>query len=78
MLIDTLMQGRKKAVSLAYTANSFKMVNAATVKGDTDFGLLPVGQCQGLVHDIPTVAEVIQRIVAQAEEVNSRIRAMTA
>jgi enoyl-[acyl-carrier protein] reductase II len=77
MVVDTLKQGWRKCVSLAYTANSFKMVNAATVNGDTDFGVLPVGQSQGLVHDIPTVEEVIKRMVAQAEAITVRIRTMT-
>jgi enoyl-[acyl-carrier protein] reductase II len=77
MLVDTFKQGRKKCISLAYTANSFKMVNAATVGGDTEFGILPVGQSTGLIHDIPSVEEVMQRIVAQAEEVSRKMRAMT-
>jgi enoyl-[acyl-carrier protein] reductase II len=77
MFVDSLKQGLKKSISLAYTANSFKMVNAATVHGNTDFGVLPVGQSQGLVHDIPPVEEVIRRIVTQAEEVSGRIRAMS-
>jgi enoyl-[acyl-carrier protein] reductase II len=76
MFVDTLKQGWKKCISLAYTANSFKMVNAATVNGNTDFGVLPVGQSTGLIHDIPTVEEVIQRIVAQAEKVSSKVRTM--
>lgn len=70
MVIDTLKQGWTKSIPLAYTANSFKMVNAATVNGNTDFGVLPVGQSTGLVHDIPTVEDVIRRIVDQAEEVS--------
>jgi enoyl-[acyl-carrier protein] reductase II len=76
MFVDTLKQGWKKSISLAYTANSFKMVNAATVNGNTDFGVLPVGQSTGLVHDIPTVEEVIKRIVGQAEEVSRKVAAM--
>jgi enoyl-[acyl-carrier protein] reductase II len=76
MVLDTLKQGWKKSISLAYTANSFKMVNAATVNGNTDFGVLPAGQSTGLIHDIATVEEVINRIVAQAEEVSKKISAM--
>jgi len=43
--------GMEEGNILAYTANSFKQVNAATVNGDTDFGVLPVGQSAGLIHD---------------------------
>jgi enoyl-[acyl-carrier protein] reductase II len=78
MVADTLKQGWKKSISLAYTANSFKMVNAATVNGNTDFGILPVGQDTGLIHDIPGVEELMERIVAQAEEISDRVRYMTA
>jgi nitronate monooxygenase len=38
-------------------------------KGDTDDGIWTVGQAQGLIHDIPTVAEVVKNIMRQAEEV---------
>jgi enoyl-[acyl-carrier protein] reductase II len=73
MMVETLKQGWKKSVALAYTANSFKLVNAATVNGNTDFGVLPVGQSTGIIHDIPSVAEVINRIVAEAEEVSKKL-----
>ena len=43
--------------------------------GDIDNGLLSVGQVVGLVHDIPTVKELIDRIVKEAEEVASNIGA---
>ncbi|MDD3837748.1 MAG: nitronate monooxygenase, partial [Phenylobacterium sp.] len=37
-------------------------------KGDTDGGIWTVGQSQGLIHDIPTCAEVVRNITRQAEE----------
>jgi NAD(P)H-dependent flavin oxidoreductase YrpB (nitropropane dioxygenase family) len=43
--------------------------------GDVDNGLLSVGQIVGLVHDIPTVKELIGRIIKEAEEVVSNIAA---
>ena len=43
--------------------------------GDIDNGLLSVGQVVGLIHDIPTVKELIDRIVKEAEEVASNIGA---
>jgi enoyl-[acyl-carrier protein] reductase II len=76
MLKDTLAQGRKKSIALAYTANSFKQVNAATVKGDVEKGILPLGQSAGLINDIPTVSEVIRRIVDDAEEISRKISGM--
>lgn len=73
MFFGVLASGWATARQLAYMANAFKMIKVATEDGDTDTGVLPVGQVQGLIHDIPTVGELIERIVAEAEAVNSRI-----
>ncbi len=48
-------------------ANGFKAIKIATEKGDMKKGVLPVGQVTGLIHDEPTVAELMERIVAQAK-----------
>lgn len=40
--------------------------------GDLDAGLIWAGQVQGLIHDIPTVAELIGRIMSQAEGIIRR------
>jgi NADH:quinone reductase (non-electrogenic) len=37
--------------------------------GDLDAGLIWAGQVQGLIHDIPTVAELVARIVNDAERI---------
>ncbi|MFD0360453.1 NAD(P)H-dependent flavin oxidoreductase [Nocardia sp. GCM10030253] len=37
-------------------------------EGDLDAGIWSAGLCQGLIHDIPTCAELISRMVAEAEE----------
>jgi nitronate monooxygenase len=37
--------------------------------GDLDAGLVWAGQVQGLIHDIPTVAELIQRIIREATDI---------
>jgi nitronate monooxygenase len=41
-------------------------------EGDTDGGIWSVGQSQGLIHDIPTCAELVRNIMAQAEAVLKR------
>jgi len=43
--------------------------------GDIENGLLTAGQVIGLVHDIPTVKELVDRIIKEAEEVVARISA---
>ena len=37
--------------------------------GDNDAGIWSAGQIQGLIHDIPTCAELIHRIVREAEHI---------
>ncbi|HYP63435.1 MAG TPA: nitronate monooxygenase family protein [Acidocella sp.] len=47
--------------------------------GNLDAGLFWAGQVQGLIHDIPTCAELIGRIVREAEEIISgRLRGFVA
>lgn len=47
--------------------------------GDPDHGIWTAGLVQGLIHDIPTVKELVERIVAQAETlINERLRGFTA
>lgn len=72
MLSSTFRSGRKKAIPLAYTANSFKDVYAATERGDLRRGILPLGQIAGLITDIPTVSELICHIVAEASEISRK------
>ena len=38
-------------------------------QGDQDYGIWSAGMVQGLIHDIPTCAELIHRIVREAEEI---------
>jgi NAD(P)H-dependent flavin oxidoreductase YrpB (nitropropane dioxygenase family) len=38
-------------------------------EGNPDFGIWSAGMVQGLIHDIPTCAELVARIVAEAEAI---------
>lgn len=37
--------------------------------GDPDAGIWTAGQVQGLIHDVPTVKELVDRIVSESEEI---------
>ena len=67
LFLGVLLSGWKNARQLAFMANGFKAIKLATEKGDMKKGVLPVGQVTGLIHDEPTVAELMERIVAQAK-----------
>ncbi|MFP3525682.1 hypothetical protein SB912_24660, partial [Pantoea sp. SIMBA_072] len=41
--------------------------------GDLDKGMTASGQSVGLVHDLPTIAELIKTIIAEAEAVQRRL-----
>jgi enoyl-[acyl-carrier protein] reductase II len=66
LALGVLASGWKNTRQLAHLANAFKAFRLATQQGDVERGVLPLGQVAGLVHDVPTVAEVIERIVAEA------------
>jgi len=40
--------------------------------GDTDHGIWTAGMVQGLIHDVPTVRELVERIVEDAEAIIAR------
>ncbi len=44
--------------------------------GNIDAGIADAGQCMGLIHDVPTVKELIDRIVEQAIRVRERLNAI--
>jgi nitronate monooxygenase len=47
--------------------------------GDTDYGIWSAGQTQGLIHDIPTCKELVDRIVSEAEAIiKKRLEAIAA
>jgi NAD(P)H-dependent flavin oxidoreductase YrpB (nitropropane dioxygenase family) len=50
-------------------ANAPMMTKAALVEGRTDVGVLPTGQVVGDIDELPSVAELVDRIVAQATSV---------
>jgi NAD(P)H-dependent flavin oxidoreductase YrpB (nitropropane dioxygenase family) len=56
-------------------ANAPMMTKAALVDGRTDVGVLPTGQVVGAIDELPSVAELIGRIVAEAGEVLDRFAA---
>lgn len=46
-------------------------------EGDLDAGIWTAGQCQGLIDDIPTAAELVDRMMSEAEEIiTSRLAGM--
>jgi NAD(P)H-dependent flavin oxidoreductase YrpB (nitropropane dioxygenase family) len=53
---------------LARQALSLKGLQVAIENGDLETGVLPIGQAIGLIKDIPTCKELLERTVAEAQE----------
>ena len=77
---DMLREGlaMRKTFELGYgqmlmAANTPMLLRAAMVEGKLDFGVFASGQVVGVIDDLPTVAEVIERIVKEAESTLGRL-----
>lgn len=55
-------------------ANAPIMTKAALVDGRTDVGVLPTGQVVGEITELPTVADLIDRIIGEATAVLDRLQ----
>ena len=81
-LLDLVREGTalKRGNELSWSqvimaANAPMMTKAALVDGRTDVGVLPTGQVVGEIGELPTVAELIERIVGEASSVLYRLTA---
>jgi NAD(P)H-dependent flavin oxidoreductase YrpB (nitropropane dioxygenase family) len=50
-------------------ANTPMLLKAALVDGKTDSGVMASGQVVGVIDDLPTCQELIDRIITEAEKV---------
>jgi NAD(P)H-dependent flavin oxidoreductase YrpB (nitropropane dioxygenase family) len=58
--------GGRSWAQLVLAANTPMLLRAGLVDGDTDAGMLASGQVVGLIDDLPSCAELVDRIVADA------------
>ena len=54
---------------MAMAANAPMLIKATMVDGKPEVGILPTGQVTGVIDELPTVAELLARIEAEAEAV---------
>jgi NAD(P)H-dependent flavin oxidoreductase YrpB (nitropropane dioxygenase family) len=81
-LSDLLAEGRAMRKSqeltwsqLAMAANAPMLTKAAMVDGRPEVGILPTGQGVGVIDELPTVEELIRRILDEAEQTLTRLGA---
>jgi NAD(P)H-dependent flavin oxidoreductase YrpB (nitropropane dioxygenase family) len=76
MLQEGLAMKRNQELTwsqLAMAANAPMLIKASMVDGQADVGILPTGQGIGVIDDLPTVDELLQRIVGEAETALARL-----
>jgi NAD(P)H-dependent flavin oxidoreductase YrpB (nitropropane dioxygenase family) len=73
-LVDLLREGlamrRNQDLTwsqVALAANAPMLIKATMVDGKPEVGILPTGQVTGVIDELPTVAELLARIEAEAE-----------
>ncbi|MFE0509171.1 NAD(P)H-dependent flavin oxidoreductase [Streptomyces sp. NPDC058964] len=57
-------------------ANTPMLLRSAMVDGRTDLGVMASGQVAGVIDDLPSCAELVERIMTEAEEVRGRLTAV--
>lgn len=58
---------------LAMAANAPMLIKAALVDGDASVGVLPTGQVTGVIDELPSVAALVEEIMAEARATLSRL-----
>ncbi len=61
-------QYQASVAELGHLAAGGVRIKKAMIDGDADLGVMPSGQVCGRIDDIPTVQELIDRIMAEAEQ----------
>ena len=66
---DAMGQGLTGAVKVAYFGAATLAMRKAIHEANHEDGVQLIGQSQGLVHDVASVADIVARVMAQAREV---------
>jgi enoyl-[acyl-carrier protein] reductase II len=68
----------RKAPSREFDRLGLGKLRMGLVSGDTNWGSIPAGQIVGMIEDVPTCKELIERIMGQAEEALMRMNSLWA
>ena len=76
MLREGLAMRKNQELTLsqmAMAANAPMLIKATMVDGKPEVGILPTGQVTGVIDELPTVAELLARIEAEAASTLKRL-----
>jgi enoyl-[acyl-carrier protein] reductase II len=77
LLREVLQNGFAQTLKLAYFGAATGEIRKAIVDGDLENGIQLIGQVQGLVHDIPAAADIITRVLAEADAALASVNAQS-
>jgi len=70
-------EGDLRWSQVVLAANTPMLLRAGLVEGRLDAGVLSSGQVTGLIEELPTVADLIERIMDEAELTLKRLRELS-
>ena len=73
LVLDTMKKGPREIEGMMRMSQMLKAHTHTMTSGDTSKGFTTVGMSVGMVHDVPTIAELMDRIVAEARECQDRL-----
>jgi NAD(P)H-dependent flavin oxidoreductase YrpB (nitropropane dioxygenase family) len=76
LLREAISMKRSQELSwsqVVMAANAPMLLRASMVEGNVDSGVMAGGQVTGVIEDLPSCKELVDRIVAQAEQVLARL-----
>jgi NAD(P)H-dependent flavin oxidoreductase YrpB (nitropropane dioxygenase family) len=68
-------KGELTLAQMTMAANAPMLTKASMVDGRPEVGILPTGQNVGVIDELPTVKELVERIMREAEETLARLGA---
>ena len=77
MIGSILLAGFKKSKQMARMANSHGPIYNSIVDGDTKNGVFLMGQVAGMISHIPSVAELMDELIQEAEDTIRKMSALS-
>jgi enoyl-[acyl-carrier protein] reductase II len=78
LFMQVITAGPAKTLELMRMSQMLKMHTITLTTGDLDTGMTASGMSVGLVHDLPTIAQLMERMVAEAHAAQARLTAAMA
>lgn len=73
LMLQVIAKGPKTIEMMMRMSQMMKMHTITITTGDLKTGMTASGQSVGLIHDLPSIGEVIPRIIAEAEATRAKL-----